>query len=469
MSQSQSPGLGRHAIVIGSGIAGLTAARVLLDHFERVTVLERDKTPTGAELRAGAPQARHLHILLAGGERTLEGLFPGIRDELTAGGASWGDYTATSRVHFPVTLLPGGASGVEVSFASRPYREQVLRRRVEATGRVTVRHGTQVLGLLREGRGVSGIRLRDAKGEGELRADFVVAACGRDAKVNEWLVEIGYPEVRQETVDALLCYSTRWYRAPRSASRYNLIADLPSPPDRPWGGGFMACENDQWIVTLMGIAGQRTPMDEEGFHEWVRGLRFPEVWKLLMRAEPMSGIYGSAKTENRHRHFEELREFPERFVVLGDAVASFNPMYGQGMTMAVIGVMELRACLEEQRRRIGGRSLAGLSKRFQRRLARSLRGVWAMAIAEDFRWPETEGERPGALSRAATRYFDELLHVVREDDEVFRKFIRAQHMLDPVTSLLSPAIASRVLERATRPARESVRERVRERFGGLWS
>ncbi len=461
MSHSATNGSGRHAIVIGGGIAGLVTARVLTDHFDRVTLLERDKPPAAAELRAGVPQARHIHVLLAGGEQALEALFPGLRDELRAAGAPWGDYAATSLVHFPVARLPCAPTGVEVSFASRPFREQALRRRLERGGRVELRHGMQVTGLLGEGHGVAGVKVRDGRGEDLMRADFVVAASGREARVDDWLRELGYPAPREEIVDAALSYSTRWYRAPRSVSPYNLVADLPSPPDLPRGGGFMACEGDKWLVTLMGIAGERTPSDEEGFNAWVRGLRFPEVWDFVQKAEPITPIYGSAKTENRHRHFEELKRFPDRFVALGDAVASFNPMYGQGMTMAVLGAMELGTCLEDQRKRIaGGPSLVGLSKRYQRRLAQLLRSVWGMAIAEDFRWTETRGERPGAMSRVVGAYFDELMHLIGDDAEVCRKFVRVQHMLEPVSSLMAPRVAGRVIERATRSAVNSLREQV---------
>jgi len=463
MSLSATNGAGRHAIVIGGGIAGLSAARVLSEHFDRVTVLERDKPSSGADLRAGVPQARHIHVLLAGGEQALEALFPGLRAELTAAGAPWGDYAGTSLVHFPVVRLPKMPSGVEVSFASRPFREQAMRRRLEGGGRVVFRHGVQVNGLVGEGHGVSGVKVRDSRGEEELRADFVVAACGREGRVDTWLAELGYPAPREETVDAALSYSTRWYRGPRSASPYNLVADLPSPPDRPHGSGFMACEDGKWLVTLMGIAGTRTPTDDEGFHAWIRDTRFPEIGDFIQKVEPISPIYGSKKTENRHRHFEELRRFPDRFVALGDAVASFNPMYGQGMTMAVLGAMELGACLEEQRARIGGPSLVGLSRRFHRRLARVLSSVWGMAIAEDFRWPATRGERPGGLSRVVGVYMDELMQTIGDDHEVFRRFVRVQHMLAPVSSLLAPDVAGRVIERATRPVRAGVREMV----GGL--
>ncbi|MDI1483869.1 FAD-dependent oxidoreductase [Polyangium sp. y55x31] len=463
MSLAATHGTGRHAVVIGGGIAGLSTARVLTEHFDRVTVLERDKPQGGAEHRAGVPQARHVHVLLAGGEQALEGLFPGLREELTAAGAPWGDYAGTSLVNFPIFRLPTSTSGVEVSFASRPFREYTMRCRLERDGQVEFRNGIQVKGLVGEGHGVSGVKYRDSRGEDVLRADFVVAACGREARVDEWLAELGYPTPREEIVDAALSYSTRWYRGPRSLSRYNLVVDLPTPPDLPRGGGYMSCEDDKWFVTLMGIAGERTPLDEEGFHAWIRALRFPEVWDFVQKAEPISPIYGSAKTENRHRHFEELSRFPDRFVAVGDAVASFNPMYGQGMSMAVLGAVELGACLTEQRERIGGPSLVGLSRRFQRRLARVLRSVWGMALAEDFRWSATKGERPGAVSRVVGKYMDELMNTVPDDELVFQKFVRVQHLLDPVSSLLAPDVAGRVIERATRPVRAGVREVV----GGL--
>ncbi|WP_437734531.1 FAD-dependent oxidoreductase [Sorangium sp. So ce1335] len=442
---------GRHAVVIGAGIAGLIAARVLADHVEHVTVLERDRPSPEGDARRGAPQGRHVHLLLAGGSRVVERYFPGMGADLAAAGAPGGDCGLRTIIHFPACLMPRRRLGFDVCFASRALRERMIRERLERDARITFRDGAVVRGLLGERERVAGVRLRQGAGGDEaLRADLVVAACGREAPVPAWLEEIGCGAPREEVVDAHLSYASRWYRTRSADTRdWDLVIDMPSPPHRPRGGAAMRHEGGRWLVTLQGIAGARAPTGDAEFVAWARSLRLPEIHALLQDAEPLSPIHGFGRTANRRRHFEEMARFPEGLVVLGDAAAAFNPVYGQGMSVAALGAQELDACL---RARAGAQGLDGLSRCFQRRLARLTDMPWQFAVGEDFRWPETVGRRPGATQRLARAYSDQVIRLVEGDAEAGRTLMRVLHFLDPPAALFRPALAGRVIERAAGPA-----------------
>ncbi len=450
---------GRHAVVIGAGIAGLIVARVLTDHVERVTVIERDRASPEGDARRGAPQGRHVHVLLTGGSRVIERLFPGMDEELAAAGAPGGDCGLCSIVHFPACRMPRRRLGFDLRLASRTLRERLLRRRLDRDARITFREGALVKGLLGDGQRVSGARVRSRDGgEEALRADLVVVACGRDAPVTAWLEELGHRAPREEVVDAHLSYASRWYR-PRSVDTrdWHFAMDMPSSPRHRRGGAAVRYEGGRWLLTLEGIAGDRAPSGDAEFVAWARSLRVPEIHALIQDAEPISSIHGFARTENRRRHFEEMASFPDGLAVLGDAVAAFNPIYGQGMSVAALGAQELDACLREQRARLGAPGLDGLSRRFQRRLARVTEMPWQFATGEDFRWPETTGGRPGAIQRFMNAYSDQVMQLVEDDAEAARTLMRVLHFIEPPRALFRPSIAGHVLARAARPALASAR------------
>lgn len=447
---------GRHAVVIGAGIAGLIVARVLTDHVERVTVIERDRPSPEGDARRGAPQGRHVHLLSTGGSRVIERLFPGMDEELAAAGAPGGDCGLCSIVHFPACRMPRRRLGFDLRLASRTLRERLLRRRLDRDARVTFREGALVTGLLGGGQRVNGVRMRSSGGSEEaLSADLVVVACGRDAPVTAWLEELGHRAPREEVVDAHLSYASRWYRTRSEDTRgWHFAVDMPSAPHHRRGGAAVRHEGGRWLVTLSGIAGDRAPSGDADFVAWARSLRVAEIHELIQDAEPISPVHGFARTENRRRHFEEMASIPDGLVVLGDAVAAFNPIYGQGMSVAALGAQELGACLREQRGRPG---LDGLSLRFQRRLARVTEMPWQFATGEDFRWPETSGERPGAIQRFVRAYSDLVMQLVEDDAEAARTLMRVLHFIEPPTSLFRPSIAGHVLARAARPALASAR------------
>jgi flavin-dependent dehydrogenase len=459
--QAVGPGTG-HAVVVGASIAGLLAARALIDHFERVTVVERDQLPTGPAFRAGVPQSRHLHVLLGRGLDLYEQLFPGFEAGILGAGAevvSWADALWLNaagwsrRYPSPIRLLG----------ASRDLLEWQLRSCVVSAG-VEFRTGCDVVDLLasRDGSTVTGMRVRPRRSAGsprarsvpssevgstqELEADFVVDASGRSSRASQWLATLGYPLVTETKIDAFLGYASRRYRIPGNFQTDWRMLILPPAPPSTRGGVVFPIEGGQWLVTLGGYGGDHPKTDEAGFLEFARSLRSPLLYRTIQDAEPASPIHGFAQTANQWRHFERLGRWPDGFIAVGDAVCAFNPVYGQGMTVAAITAGALGQSLTKYRQGHGD-DLAGFAGWFQQQVAGHGAGAWQLATGEDLRYQTTEGPRPGRLAQLTYRYADRVLETANGNHKVQQAFLRVLHLLEPPAALFHPRILFPVLAR----------------------
>lgn len=437
-----------HAIVIGGSMAGLLAARVLADHFARVTLVERDRFPDGPIFRAGVPQSRHAHILLMRGRLLLEQFFPGIVTALRAAGAEIVDWPRDM-----LWLSPGGWSarydGIEMLTGSRELIEWSVRRRVAALPGMRFVERCDAAGLVatEDNASIAGVRLRHRAATGgsegeareeELAADLVVDASGRDSQTPRWLEALGYPAPEQVTINPLLGYASRYYARPADLDldwRGALFSGIPAAPR---GAVLLPIEGNRWHVTVAGMGGDYPPTDDDGFLDFLRELRSPLLYDVLRRAEPLSPVVGYRRTENQMRGYERLTRRPERLVVLGDAACAFNPIYGQGMTVAAMSAELLGGCLRE-RRSDGG--LTGLAADFQRRLARITGLAWLLATGEDLRYPTTQGPRPSRATRLAHRYLDRVIAATTDTPHVGRTFLSVAHFLIPPAALFAPRIA----------------------------
>jgi 2-polyprenyl-6-methoxyphenol hydroxylase-like FAD-dependent oxidoreductase len=439
-----------HAVVVGGSLAGLCAASALAPHFRRVTVVERDALPDDASVRAGAPQARHLHALLVRGRRELELLFPGFESRLLAEGAVELDFGMTFAVLRPHGWQRRQPFGITGLFQSRALLESVVRALARRIPNLELREQTEVLELVAESRSarrVTGLAVQRRDGGGgreRIDADLVVDASGRASKVTSWLEQLGLSGPEEVVVDSDGGYATRWYRAP---TRERWPADWwwkgiwidPELPDGRVAGVLSPVEKDGWIVTLGGLEGHYPPTDEAEFDDFLRRLRSPLLAQAVALAEPISPVYGHRAMANRFRHFERWRERLDGFVALGDAVCAFNPVYGQGMTAAAVSARLLGEWVAA-----AGPAGALAPRRYFRAQARFLREVWSLATGADFRFPKTTGPRPPFAS-VANGYLD-LLVVAAEDDPVVRAAMRdVVHLLEPPTAIFRPRVVARVL------------------------
>jgi 2-polyprenyl-6-methoxyphenol hydroxylase-like FAD-dependent oxidoreductase len=448
-----------HAVVLGAGMAGLLAARVLAGYFGQVTVVDRDRLPEHPRYRPGVPQSRHLHVLLGRGLECLEQLLPGFEADLIAAGARvvegseslWLNAAGWSRRYqSPIRLLG----------ASRELVEWQARTRVMALDNVQVLEGCEAVGLLTDPSrdAVTGVRLRSRDGRAEatgrttgLAADLVVDASGRQSRVPQWLAELGYPAPAETSISSRLGYASRQYVIPAGfKTDWRMLVINAKPPANVRSGAVVPIEGGRWMVALIGAARDYPPTDDTGFLEFARGLRSPLLYETIKDAEPASPIYGFRNTDNRWRHFERLRRWPDQFLVIGDASCTFNPIYAQGMTVTAMTAVALDHILAEHMRRSDTDPL-GRARQAQRQVVRTSAGAWTMATTEDLRYPWTEGARLDLPTRIMHRYADRVLEVANGNPKVNTAFVNVVNLRHPPASLLRPRVLLAVLTRHRAP------------------
>jgi len=442
-------------------MAGLLAARVLSERFGRVTVIERDRFPHGPEFRKGIPQSRHLHAFMIRGRLICDGLFPGLSEELEEAGAVPVDSADDFEWLTPAGFAPRFPSGLPLLMCSRDLLEWTVRRRVAALPRVRFLQGTEVAGLVPtpNARAVGAVEIHYRGEEGAtgsreetLATDLVVDASGRNSKASKWLEALGYAPPEETHVNSRLGYASRVYERPERLDQdWKGLNVQAAPPLVTRGGALLPLEGNRWMVTLSGVGGDYPATDEAGFLRFARSLRTPMLYEAIRDAKPISDVSGYRDTQNRRRHYEKLSSQPDNFLVTGDAACAFNPVYAQGMTTAALGAETLQECLLENGE---GGDLAGLSKRFQKKLAKATAASWLLATGEDFRVRGVEGGKATFATRATHRYMDRLLALSLQDLGVRQTFLEVFHMLEAPTALFAPSIVLKVLAGATRHARE---------------
>jgi len=471
------------AVVVGAGIAGLVAARVLADRVDEVVIVERDRLAGGDGFaggegpRSGTPQAAHVHVLLRRGFLELTRLFPEFDARLAAAGALEIDWTRDLCTITPGGIAPRFASGIFTRAASRALVERTLRELVAAQDGVRIMDRTEVVGLLGDAGEVRGVRVRTREtlhrpstgapagpasgaapvlaetapipaetAPAELAASLVVDASGRASRFPDMLAALGVPAPTESVLDASLAYATRIYRAPADAPDWKLLIVRDTPPSGTRGGVVFPIEGGRWVVTLGGAGADRPPSDETGFEAFARSLIHPALAEALRRAEPVSPVRGWARTANRLRRVDRATAWPAGFAALGDAVCALNPVYGQGMSVAALEGQALARWL-----RSAPVSQALASDRppdvrpLLHDLARATRVPWLMATSEDARvLGLPRAPDGGRLAGALGGYLKAVQDHSARDAFVLRRFVEVMHLLRTPTSLLDPRIMARV-------------------------
>jgi 2-polyprenyl-6-methoxyphenol hydroxylase-like FAD-dependent oxidoreductase len=446
-SSKRNPG----AVVIGGSMAGLWAARVLADHFHRVTVVERDDLPDGPDHRPGVPQDYQVHVLLLRGLQVMNRLFPGLEEELMALGAPRIDLTGESLIRARGIWTEPYPSGKLMLCSSRIQLEAALRGRLRSDPRISFMDGTRVTGLVGvdgpAGAAVAGVRVRPRGGaaaaaaqDETLPATFVVDASGRNSRTPQWLAELGYPAPETSTVNSFLGYACRRYQPPAGwDAPWRMLLIFAHAPHDPRGGLILPEEDGDWMVMLAGAVRDYPPTDEAGFLEFARSLG-PEFAGAIREATPLTQIRGYQRTENVRRHYEKLARWPRSFVVVGDAVAAFNPIYGQGMTVSAVTALTL----DEVLRQADG-DPGGAATRFQKAVTGAVDPAWLLATGADYAWPETKGSGRNLVTRFSHWYTGKLLDTATVDHTVNDVFIDVNQLIKPPAALFGPGIAWRIL------------------------
>lgn len=448
--------LGHRAVILGASMAGLLAARILSDRFREVWLIERDVLPQGAAPRKGTPQAVHPHGLLARGREVLESLFPGYTDALVAQGAMLGDLgteVAFDAGGHRLAMQRTGQPGVGVS---RLAIEAEVRRRVLARPGIRLLDGTDVVEPVHDAARarVTGVRhrRRDAEegaGLQTLDADLVVDCTGRGSRTPAWLSAWGYPAAHEEQVHVGIVYASRYYvrdgahahgrnGLDKAAVICGATPELPRPGVLIAQEPSAAGETPRWVVGLGGYTGDQPPATPEGLLDYARRLGSPEILRLVEEGRPIGPVIRYGLPHSQWRHYERLARFPAGYLVMGDAIASFNPVYGQGMTVAACEALALRDALAHRR------GLDGVHRRYFVAAAKAVAVPWQLAVGSDLALPSVPGPRPLGV-RLVNAYIARLTRAARHDARLARAFLRVVHLMAPPASLFAPHLVARAL------------------------
>ncbi|GLU48709.1 NAD(P)/FAD-dependent oxidoreductase [Nocardiopsis ansamitocini] len=442
--------IGNRAVVLGGSMAGLLAARALADVFDEVVVVDRDELTGVRGPRRGVPHGRHAHGLVARGHQILEAQFPGLTDELVAGGVRPGDFSGDIRWYFNGRRLSSVRSGLLSVPATRPVLEHHVRSRVRELSRVRFLELHDILGLrsTNDNSAITGVRVRPSTDGGAsevVAADLVVDTTGRGSRTPLWLEELGYQRPEAQRVKIGLAYTTRHYRLDTDPFGDELAIIPAATPGHPRGAFFYRLPGDGGAVelSLTGMLGDHPPTDPEGFAEFARSVPVPDVYAAIRDAEPLDDPVTFRFPASVWHHYERLSRFPRNLLVMGDAVCSFNPIYAQGMTVAAMGSLTLG--------RHVGRDPQPDPLAFFRDLAQDIESPWEFSAGADLGYPGVEGRRT-VKTRLANAYVSRLQRAAVHDPALTNAFIRAAGLIDPPQALMRPGNLVRVLRHSGRRA-----------------
>jgi len=437
--------IGKQAVVIGAGMAGLTAAGALADGFDQVVILERDSLPSEPTFRAGTPQSRHVHALLLSGQRALSELFPGFEQDLAGAGA------VPLRVGLDVRMerpgydpFPQRDLGWFSYAVSRPTIERAVRRRVESRPNIALRQRCRVQEVLTSpnGEAVAGVRYDNDNGASEtIAADLVVDASGRGALTLALLQSIGRPLPEETTIGIDLGYATCVFAIPDDApTDWKGVMTFGEAPHNSRGGLMLPLEGNRWMATIGGRHGDVPSGDVEGFLTYAKALRTPTIYNAISHAKRLDGVARYGFPESVRRHFERLDYFPRGLLPIGDAICRFNPVYGQGMSVAAQEACLLRKILE----RLGAESdpIAELASTFFTEVQPLIETPWSVATL-DFVFPTTRGQRPADFE-TTLKFGIALTRLAAEDPAIHKLTAEVQNLLKPRSVYRDPALLQRV-------------------------
>ena len=429
--------------VLGGSLGGLLAAAALAPHVGRVVIVERDTLGTEPFIRAGTPQALHAHGLLASGAVSMESLLPGLIDDLLAGGAvRGGEDIGSNGVWYigggRVADCEVGANGVA---ASRLLIEATVRSRVRALDRVDVRDHTEVRGLRGDsaGRGVAGVHLRDVTTgvEEVLDADLVVDATGRPGRARRWFEEHGWEPAPEERVDVGVRYASTHIPIQDGDLDGRAVLVSAATPEIPRGGVAIRQEGGTWVVLLFGYAENQPPVDPDGFRGYAATVAAPELARLLERHELLEPPRAYRFPHCVRRRVEKAT-LPAGYVAIGDAICSFDPTFGQGMSVAALQAVALREVVGS------AHSLLGIAGTYHQRAAEIVDRAWLIVVGADVQIPGCVGQAPPGHA-VTSRWVRRVHRAARRDPVVARQLMRVTNLFDAPPSLFHPRIVGRVL------------------------
>jgi 2-polyprenyl-6-methoxyphenol hydroxylase-like FAD-dependent oxidoreductase len=436
-------------------MAGLLASAVLARRFRSVTVIESDLDHDSSVPRKGTPQAAHIHLLLIRGAEAIETILPGIFDQVSAEGGLVADSTRDLAFFNSDAWQPRGLACLPARLQTRPLLEGLVARRVAQLPNVGFRYGKRAERPLMGEERVRGVVLRDgtSKDHEEIEADLVVDATGRATPTPRWMQALGLQPPITSSVEMKITYSSRFFHLPPSARGADWRAMLiyPRAPKQYRGGALYFQDGQRWIVTMASYRGERPPETDDEFLAFAKSLPSDEIYRLIRSAVPASPIATYSYPGALWRHYERLRHPLKRLVPIGDAVCSFNPVFGQGITTASLQALALGNCLDR-----GG--LRNLEHRFARAAARICRTPWLLSTTMDLRYPHARASRP-VWQPLVEAYVERYFLTMSRDYDAFADFMRVLHMVASPARLAKPRHLFAVLREAGRQVPPSPTQR----------
>jgi 2-polyprenyl-6-methoxyphenol hydroxylase-like FAD-dependent oxidoreductase len=429
-----------HAVVIGGSIAGLCAARVLSDHYGRVTIFERDDLPEQPANRAAVPQGRHVHLLMARGANEFNGLFPGLLDDMVAAGVPKLE-NRPDCIHFGAAgHVLGTNTTLRREFTayvpSRPHLEWQIRRRALALPNVELVHEAVAEPQFeRAEERVTGVLLEAGDESSAVSADLVVDATGRGTRLPVWLEQWGFGRPTEDTVDVGIGYATHQVHIPDGLVEEKVVV-AGACRAQPLGLGMLLYEDGNWGVTTFGTGKVEPPKNFGEICALADEILPAHVSAALRQGEPIGDMAFHKYPTSRWRRYDKMDRFPAGIIPFGDAVVSFNPTFGQGMTMSSIQAGNLREVL-----RTGAPEIAvELSKA----TAKTTWPVWAMTSIGDLSLHNATGEAKWWY-KPVGGLFDQFLGAAETDPVLAEWFLRRFSLLDSLYMVPSARLVGRTI------------------------
>lgn len=433
-----------HTVIVGGSLAGLLMGRVLANHCDRVTIIERDAYPDQPTPRKGVPHSRFPHTLMLKGQQILEALFPGLKAELISAGAIELDSLNDLAFLTPAGWAARSSSNLMLLSCSRDLLDWCIRRRVAQLPNVQFLTQTTVAGLLTDAdhTKITGVLLDQNEAMNELYADLIVDASGKASHTPNWLRTLGYEAPSEIEVNAFVGYVARIYQHPLEWSVDWQMMFMPAaPPQQHRGGAIFPIEGDRWIISLAGGDRDYPPTDEAGFIAFARTLPSSTIADAIERSTPLTPIYAYYGNENRLRQYDRLSHLPAHLIVVGHAACSLNPTYGQAMTVAALEATIVDRFFQQY----PVEALDTQTPHLQKQLAKAHQEAWSAATGMDYRYESVPGKSISAVTQFVNWYWEQLMTVVVEDATACRTFLEVLHLLKPSIALFHPSILIQVL------------------------
>ncbi|PEX57565.1 FAD-dependent oxidoreductase [Bacillus cereus] len=431
------------AIVIGGSMAGKFAAKALSTSFKEVIIIEAGERWDGKSLRKRVPQSNHPHVLLKGGENAIEELFPNITNELIEAGSIINNFTRDLKWHqFGLWKQPF-IGEVHMIQQSRPLLEWHIQKRIHQISNHTIKYETLVKGLLVDAKlnKVCGVKVKylETNTQEEVHADLVVDASGFGSKSIEWLREYEI-KVQEEKVRIDLFYATKMFKLKENEELdcCNMLMS-PSFPDNPYGVLIQTIEDNRYFVTFSGYANEKAPQTDDEFYDFAENLSISNVTDFLNKAEGITDIKTYKIPYQVRRRFDLVNNVPEGLLVIGDAQCRFDPVFGQGVSVAAMEAHQLQLLLQDRKQLD-----KTFTQQFYKKAATIIETPWDMTTTEISRHPQLKRELT-TKQKFQLWYTKQIYRLSASNSDVYIRLVRVMNLIRSPFHLFHPKVLLSVL------------------------